>query len=101
MSHHLVIGPLVLLCELDHFIQRQHTVAHLANRGRERGRDKKRVRERQEKGEGEGREGGGREGEGFVHWTTSLTPTHSCTYTLLQGDKLMHNCVPAVFFQGL
>ena len=57
MSHHLVIGPLVLLCELDHFIQRQHTVAHLANRSRERGRDKKRVREKEEKEE-EGRERG-------------------------------------------
>ena len=48
MSCHLVIGPLVLVCELDHFIQCQHTVVYLANRKGERERDKKGWRAREE-----------------------------------------------------
>ena len=34
-----MVGKLIILCELDHFIQHQHTVEHLAvRRGRKGGR---------------------------------------------------------------
>ena len=53
VSHHLMIGPLILLCTLDHFIQHQHTIVHLANRreqgerhDREKGEEGKRARGR-------------------------------------------------------
>ena len=58
VSHHLMIGPLVLLCTLNHFIQHQHTIVHLANR-REQGE-----RHDKEKGEDKGRE---QEEGGSVH----------------------------------
>ena len=58
VSHHLMIGPLVLLCTLDHLIQHQHTVIHFANRG-EQG-------ERYDKGKGEDKERE-QEGAGSVH----------------------------------
>ena len=48
VSHHLMIGPLILFCTLNHFIQHQHTVVHLANRKEEKERDMTRGWERRE-----------------------------------------------------
>ena len=51
ISCHLVIGPLIVLCELDHLIQSQNIVVHLANKSawREEERQEKGRREREEK----------------------------------------------------
>ena len=67
MSCHLVIGPLIFLCTLNHFIQHQHTFVHLANGRGERGREtRKNGGEQERRKEGREQEGGGREGLGSV-----------------------------------
>ena len=75
-----MIGPLIFLCTLDHFIQHQHTVVRLANR-RGEGERQERVESKRGGREGENKK---EEEEGVLY----IRQAHSFEYRSVCNCKL-------------